>query len=416
MTNEQFPTNERKKILEIKNSSAAENKTEIGEKEIDESIKENPDGFVGWFEDFKNSITGWPKKFFENKTIKNAVVCASIPFAILTAGKLEAGAEDIASKFIHTPTISEKTREPFRQKKLEAKELIALKNEGQKEILAKRINLELNAFDKLSEPFNKAAKENINLFPDEVIEKISNSEKVFDFAGRIRTKINETNLYFKEISETSDDLKSEKRTRRVKKILDDGKLNFKELAKVLPEIVLAQKMSVLVHEIGHEEEALKQGAISAKTTFNLFGGYTEYQGQLENKAAFNAAGINADKSYGEFLVNNLRDRDAPSQLMAIMALVAKSDGMFYALSTNFAKTMKEHKGNDIIQYAKNTNTSVSELALGLAADFLLDKDNWKLLNIALGKEGVKIPRITIAPMYELGQRKPIIGIKIKGVF
>lgn len=136
----------------------------------------------------------------------------------------------------------------------------------------------------------------------------------------------------------------------------------------------------------------------------------------ESHAPISVAGINADKAYGEFLVNNLREQDSTSQLLAIMALAAKSDGMIYALGTNFLTAYKAHQGNDILNYAKETNTSPVELAIGLTADFIFDKDNINLLKIAVGEKGVKIPKTTIAPFYELGDKGPIAGIKFKGVF
>lgn len=392
---------EKERISESEKESA-----EISEEVIDEAIKENPQGFLSWFENLKNSVSEWPKKFFENKTIKNAIIYTSIPFAVLSAAKQEVKAEDIVSEFINRPTISKKIKtetprfEVREELKIAPESLISLTDDKSKEALAKNINQELYAFDKLSDTFGETV-----------------GRKDFNFSQRMRSKINEANSFFGEISQIKDkDLKQKKKILRTKEILEDSRFNFKELIKTIPEIILAQKMSVLVHELGHEKEALRQGVKNVKIEFNLFGGYIEAEGKIKNKPAVSVAGINADKAYGEFLVNNLREQDATSQLLAIMALTAKSDGMLYALSTNFTSVMKEYEGNDIIRYAKNTNTSVSELALGLTADFILDKDNWNLIKIALGKDGVKIPKATLAPMYELGDRGPIIGIKWKGVF
>ena len=169
--------------------------------------------------------------------------------------------------------------------------------------------------------------------------------------------------------------------------------------------------------MGHKHEALERGAESAKITLGLGGGYTEWKGKLRGehaRAAVMAAGINASKRFGEFLVNNLRESDTPSQLLALSALIAKSNGMMYSMRSNLVAGRSPC--DDIMNYAEKTNTSVSQLGLGLAADFIFDKDNWGLAKIALGQEGVKIPQKTIAPMYELGESGPIIGIKFKAVW
>src|SRR3989344_1210742 len=81
---------------------------EITGQEIDKEIQENPEGFLNWFENLKNSISEWPKSFFENKSIKNVIIYASIPFAVLSATKQEVRAEDVVSEFINTPTITQK--------------------------------------------------------------------------------------------------------------------------------------------------------------------------------------------------------------------------------------------------------------------------------------------------------------------
>lgn len=96
--------------------------------------------------------------------------------------------------------------------------------------------------------------------------------------------------------------------------------------------------------------------------------------------------------------------------------MAKFDGMRYVLETNFIESRKYSVGNDIMNYSKATNTSLPELTLGLVADFMLDRDNWKLLKIAMGEQGIVIPKSTIAPFYKLGEGGPSIGLEYKGVF
>lgn len=407
-----------KQKIERKESS------EITERMIDEGIKENPEGFMGWFSKFKNSISDWPEKFFSDENLKRAIIYASIPFAVLQATEKGVKAEEVATKISlpgESETLKEKIGFSIKDKRpeleVEADQLVVLADEGSKSKLSEKINAELFVFDNLSDSFDQKIKDRPDLFPQNAVEKIAAGERVFDFSGNIRHKIEEANHYALEMENISDaGLKQEKRKVHIKKILDNGKLNFEALIKAVPEILLAQKMSVLAHERGHEKEAMSQGADGVSTKFNLFGGYTEYYGNVKNEAAVSVAGIKADKEYGEFLVDNLRAEDVPSQLMAIMALVAKSDGPLYAISTNFTETMKGHKGNDLIGYSKYTGVPVSNLALGLAADFLLDRDNWKLMKIALGQEGVRLPETTIAPFYELGEHGPVIGVKFKGVF
>src|SRR3989344_7948728 len=90
------------------NQEIKEENIEISEQEIEKEIKENPDGFLNWFENLKNSISEWPKSFFEDQSIKNAIIYASIPFAVLSATKQEVRAEDVVSEFINTPTITQK--------------------------------------------------------------------------------------------------------------------------------------------------------------------------------------------------------------------------------------------------------------------------------------------------------------------
>lgn len=405
-------------------TSETEKTPDITEQLVNESMQENPEGFMGWFLKLKDSISDWPEKFLSDKNLKRAIIYASIPFAVLQATERGVKAEDVAAN-ISPAGVSEVVKEGIgfniKNKRPELEmmpnQLVAVEDDESKNKLSERINAELFAFDNLSDALNDVIKDTPDLFPQDVVEKVSTRERIFDFSGNIRHKIEEADQYALEMSSIHDPrVKQEKRKSHINKIFDNGRLNFEALVRTMPEIVLAQKISVLAHERGHEKEAMNQGADSVSTKFNLFGGYTEYYGNVKNEAAFNVAGINADKEYGEFLVNNLRGEDAPSQFLAIMALVSKSDGPLYAISTNFTNTMQEHKGNDIIEYSKNTGTSVQDLALGMAADFLLDRDNWNLMKIALGEEGIKLPETTVAPFYELGEHGPVMGIKIKGVF
>lgn len=415
LSQEEEPKQELSEGIEEKLSKREINEKEITEEEVDKSIKENPAGFVNWFSNVKNILSEkfYKSKELKNPRIKNALIYAYIPFALLMASGVKAETEeDNVSKFIHRPGIYEKEKDR-RVPQIKPRDLVALENEEQKELLAGRINTELCLFDELSEPFNEAVNKIVLEKPE-----LLPSGKVFDFARRAHWKIEESNLYFKEISGLIDPKKKqEKRKVRVRKIFEDGRLNFKELAKTFPEALGALYLSIFVHEMGHKQEALKHGAESAKIDLGLLGGHAKWKGTFKGetaKAAVSAAGVNASKRFGEFLVDNLRESDTPSQLLALSALVAKSNGMLYSMRTNLG--YERCKGDDIISYARETNTPVSQLALGLAADFIFDRDNWGLAKIALGKDGVKIPKRTIVPMYELGEEGPIIGIKFKGVF
>ncbi|MCR4283812.1 MAG: hypothetical protein NUV64_00635 [Parcubacteria group bacterium] len=395
----------------------------FSEKSVDESIKENPKGFLNWFSSFKDSIGSWPEKFFKDKSLRSSILYASITACILQAGTVNASENEIDKVALganNTTAVSEiiESESSESPKRIRVEDLASIQDREDREAVAERVNFELETFDRLSSDFNSYLNDKIkgspDLFPDEIIKKVAGGEKVFDIAGRMEAKIIEANDNYLEYKNGNFDI--EGYFDRTKKIFDNGKISFSELAKVLPEVVLAQKMSVLVHEIGHENEALRQGADTATTTLNLFGGYTEWSGDVKNTAAINVSGMNADKRYGEFLVNTMREGDSPGQFMAIMALVAKSEAMNYALSTYLTSAMQEHKGNDIIGYAKNTGASVEELALGLTADFIMDSDNWRLMGTALGMDGIKFPQTTFSPMYELGERGPIIGIKFKGTW
>lgn len=239
-------------MFQEKSSNFEEEKAEaeLNEQVIDKEIKENPEGFLNWFGNLKNSISEWPKGFFENKVIKNAIIYASIPFAVLSAAKQEVKAEDVVSEFINTPAISQEVRsEEIVKHEIKTDDLISVADNQQREILAKRINQELNVFNKLSDSFNEAF-----------------NEKSFDFAGRMKYKINEANQYFEEISSIKDnEISKYKIKEHNKNIFQNGW----EIFKILPKAIFAQKFSVLVHELGHEKEALERGATEVKTSFSF---------------------------------------------------------------------------------------------------------------------------------------------------
>lgn len=373
---------------------------EISKKEIGADAIGNPPQFVSWFENFKNSIATWPEEFFTDNTLRRAVIIASIPFAVFKAGQLEVGAMELDSEPLGKPVASKNIESKDIPQIVNSNELNFLENDNDREIVAQKINYELEVFKELSKSFNDAT-----------------GSTIFDFSGRMKEKIDESNKLFDELSGTKDEQqRNEERDRGVKKILENGRLNFFELIKAVPEVLVAEEVALVVHELGHETEALKQGAISTSVTINLLSGYTEYFGKIKNEAELSAAGINADRAYGEFLADSLRGEESPNQFMAIMALAAKSNGMYYALANNMSGSRRNMGENDLVTYAKETNISAADLAIGLTADFLLNSDNWQLLKVALGQSGIKIPESTIALTYELGAQGPIAGVKFKSLF
>jgi len=412
-------------VPDLSQEEPFEKEKQITEEKLDNGIKENPRGFVDWFNGFKNSLSDrfYGSEILRNPKVRNALIYAYIPFAILTASgvKAETGSEDTVSKFVHRPKTYEKDK---LRPAIKPEELVTIESKEDKETLAKGINAELVALQQLADPFNqamdKAVSERAASLPSEIVSKTKES-KIFDFAGRARLKIEESNSYFKETLKLADTGKKKERYKgHTRKIFESGRLNFKELAKTFPKALGALELAILVHELGHKEEAIGRGAESAHIEMNLLkGGFTSVSWgdktrDKTDRAAFYAAGINADKRFGEFLVNNLRNSDMPSQLLALSALVAKSNGMLYSLRTNLVREKRE--GDDIVNYARETNTPIGQLAWGLTADFIFEKDNGRLLKIVLGQEGVKIPKKTIVPMYELGESGPIIGIKFKAVW
>lgn len=273
-------------------------------RELDDAILENPEGFLRWFGNLKDTISEWPKKFFENKALKNTIIYASIPFAVLSATKQEVKAEDIVSGLVNTPVITQKidTNDVMGKYEIKADDLISIADDQQKEFLAGRINQELYAFDKLSDSFNESFLENNKDKKDDIGE-----EKPFDFAVRMKFKINEANKFFKNISDEKDG------EARKYKIAEHNKNIFQNgwnIARILPQAIFAKQFSTIAHELGHEKEALNRGAINVRTKVDLFGGLSIYNNKFmkkESRAPIVAAGINADRKYGEFLVNNLRE-------------------------------------------------------------------------------------------------------------
>jgi hypothetical protein len=377
---------------------------EITEEVIEEEIKKDPEKFIGWFKSIKDSIADWPEKFLKNKSIRNAIIYASIPFAVLEAGMPKAKAEDVVSEFARTDdAVYEQVETKPGVPQIKPEDLTGVEEEG-REVLAEKINQELAALNELDNTLNEEIEKKIDLFPQDIIEK-AREKDFFNISNRVWSKIEEAD-------------KTEKSKSELVSFIKNGKLNFKKVVEIFPETFAAENIALVAHEIGHGTEALKHGAKKTETSFDPFkiSRKTKWFGDVKNEAAVVAAGINADKRFGEFLVNNLREEDTPSQFLALMAIIAKSDGMGYVLRSQFSEKKRQTEDNDIVNYAKETNTPISELAIGLTADFILDRDNWKLIKIIFGEKGIKIPKTTISPMYELSESGPVIGLKFKGVW
>lgn len=362
----------------------------------DQAIGKNPKGFVHWFDKLKNNLTNADyKKIYKNNKIRKAFILASVPFSILRAGyaQAEAKSQDTVSEFSNRPAISE-IAETEKYAMIDPDRLIFLKDKIQRERIADSINMEICAFGGLSSEFNKNLRNKKGLSPDETI----------DFAGNMKENI-----------ETGhQDYEYARKTEKNYKMFEDGKVQYLNLAKIFGESLGAFQLSVIVHELGHNEETIKQGTTETDVDINFLGGQASYKGKIKNEAVFYSAGIKQAQKFGDFLADCLRCDKAPDQITAILALAAKSNGMLYRLKNKLLE--QETDINDLVQYAKQSNISVSELALGLSAAFLGNIENWKLAGIALGKDGIKLSDSSIAPFYNLGDAGPEYGIQFKGNF
>ncbi|MFH1255488.1 MAG: hypothetical protein V1667_03400 [bacterium] len=370
------------------------------DKETDQEIKKNPKEFVSWFEQLKNSLTEADyKKIYKNNKIRKAFVLASVPFSVLRVGEAmaETKSQDIVSGLANLSAISEKA-ETKKYAMVNSDELISVEDKSQRKKIAESINAEMGAFDNLSLELNDSLRDKKYLLPDEIIDKLGKGEKAVDFAGNMKENI----------------VNMEKWPKNADKIFENGKLQYSNLAKIFGESLGAFQLSVIAHELGHAEEASRQGASKTDVNINFLSGRASYEGKLKNRTVVTAAGINKSQAFGDFLADNLKSDKAPDQITAILALAAKSNGMLYSLRSQFAD--QAIKNDDIAAYAKKNNISVSELALGLSAAFLGNIENWKLAGIAMGKDGVKLSDKTIAPFYNLGDSGPEYGIKFKANF
>lgn len=369
---------------------------------LEKTLEENPNNFCVWFkENIIQKINDWQGKINLNKTLKNAIVYGSIPFAIFSAGEQKATAEDVVSEFQNRQTLSSelKSRGEILPECFDSKDIYV--NKDKKIELVERINLELYALDKISESFN---------------ENLDNSNKnIIDFSGVMEKNIKDTNNYLSRLKQGGD--LDDKTKNHSKKVLDNGIINFKEFIKLFQEIVLAMNINLLKHEIGHQDKADELG-IDTVMHIRPFDGEVKPKTKIPKMFVgdFQGAGINASQKWSEFLVNNLRSSDKlPDQILAIAALLAKSDGMIYMIKYNMFLG-KDNDGNDIVNYSKNTGVSVDKIVLGLALSSIMDTDNLSLIKKAFGNEGVKISDSALSILYELGERGPITGIKYKGVW
>jgi len=388
--------------LNLNEQQKEEDIQEVEEEEkFDKQIEEDPKKFCGWFEDLKNKLfSGDWKELFKNKKVRNALIIASIPLAVFKASGdvLAETDKEVMSELKSRTAITEKIDKDIPQR-ITPESLVSIDSKEEKIEMAQNINYELKAFKDLSD----------NLKQGTELE-----ESDFDLSDRMEDNIKEANSHFEKVSQIQDNNSREKEVEiHTKKILENGKLNFSNLAKTFPEILSCFQAYYLRHEIGHRDEVESQGGKIEGFEVGFLSG--EYKTNIKVQASIAAAGINANREFGKFLTECLRSDDSPSQLNAIMALVAKSDGMLYSLKTNFSSE-RDNDMNDILRYAEETGTSVQELAIGLAADFLFDRDNWQLMKVALGQDGAKISESVLKPFYRLGEKGPEYGIEFTKKF
>ena len=200
------------------------------------------------------------------------------------------------------------------------------------------------------------------------------------------------------------------------KILENGKLSWKSIAEVfkgIPACLLLSDVVTISHEMGHFNATKKQGAMPKNIKINFFSGagVSNISGKSKTKhpEAISAAGIQASNKLSDFIINGLREKNQNNQILAILALIARTDGFSYAAITKAG--MADIPGNDLIDYSAETGTSVNEICLGLAADFIIDSQSWPLIKMAMGDETVKFSDNFWKFYYKLAEGSPEAGIK-----
>lgn len=177
-------------------------------------------------------------------------------------------------------------------------------------------------------------------------------------------------------------------------------------------------MQLIAHELAHAEEQRRQEGSQAgiKLNFGIFGsgysennsGYSENKGRLRKPEMSNAAGIARSNEISDFIAQGLKSHDQNSQILAMLAVAGRLDGFLYSLRTMRGdRTLR----NDLINFARNTDSNLEEICIGLAGDFLLNSDNWKLMKMAMGDESVKLSDNFWQCYYKLAEGGPEIGVK-----
>jgi len=247
-------------------------------------------------------------------------------------------------------------------------------------------------------------------------------------------------------------------------VLNFGK--FKDTLGLYGLGLLSDLSNVIIHEIGHKNAFEKYGVssdISVTATTPLgFSGCTSantkefikiYENRNKKKKKemieVDSAGTRNTKKAANFLIDILKSQEGlvddekispfAMQCLSLGALSTRGSSLKYvlfSLSKNdlFNKEIKQINalpdsykdnhylyskkvgGNDLFNYAINTNTPLEEIYYGLTFDFLFDPDVWKTLQIAFGKQGVKFSDKTLKLSYDLAERGPQWGIQFDAKF
>lgn len=335
------------------------------------------------------------------KNAKKAVVLSSIALAMISASEgMALTHQELADVFKKETKKYELILGEDDLQKLESEQygsLFEYAENNQQEINPEKITAEFSFFNSVSKILNKHYEDKTG--------KSGN----FDLAGRAYSKIEEANQYFEWIEGSSDEEKKEFRI----KILEKGRLNWEELVKSFPLIYSIWKTKILVHEIGHQEEASRQGAKTGSIKVGLglgLTGYSPYRGELNNPELNSAAGIKNTESMSDFIIDGLKSRDQNNQIMAMLALCGRMDAPAYAIYTALGEA--DSAGNDIKEFSKETGVSEGELYAGLLGNFIINSDNWKLIKMALGDESVKLSDNFWQYYYKLAKGGPETGIKV----
>lgn len=359
------------------------------------------------------------------RNIKKTLILSSIPLMVLAGeanvradelknGKQAVQAEEMMEREkVETETeIKEVLKIGEEEKNLtDNLSLNSIEDKKEKEDLREKIGLEITALNLVGRELDKSLREKVKKNPllvsEDIREKCDKNEPIFNFGKQMIDKI-----------KGAED--SSQQNNRLK-VFENGRINFKNIAKLFPAVLAGFQTSIILHEIGQKEQAFKEGADSVDMRIGFLSGKVRIKGLEEKSPRFRASGIRKPIEFGEFLTESLKQNNSNDQLKAIFALTSKSHGFLYGIRTKLGLEWAGMPPDDIRNYAKLVGVSEREISTGLMLDFLLNKNNWRLLRIALGEEGVKFPESTVRFFYEIGSElsvkgEPVAGIKFEKKF